>query len=133
MKIGNIAGRFKHVRIYVHMPGHSLRKIKNNFLVQYELRDVVFIQSARERVRHVNISISKTVVVNNRAQAKEKCNPDVWNQDKNILTWISKKFGCIPSYWKPFLTFENDLRECTSLTDYEKIHDYINVLILRKC
>ena len=111
------------IHIVFHYPGHLMRTLSTPSL------STSFLQY---RTRHVlDLKVYQTTLLRKRQDSNFPCNDRIHFYDRYLQEQISKRFGCVPPYWKNILNESVGHKLCSKPSTLVDVNSYIQNNIQR--
>ena len=107
-------GHWVSLEIFLHHPGQFLRVLDTPIYV------CPFFYFDWDKSA-LNFDISHVSILRKRFNANTPCDPDLQNDDLQIMIKSSEKVGCIPLFWKHIMKNKIKLETCTDPKSMEDI------------
>ena len=102
------------IKIFIHHPNQFLREFDTPIFVSY-LRHFDWEKPA------LNFKISQVSILRKRPDGNTPCDPNLQNDDLQLMIKVSKEVGCIPLYWKNIMPISLKIETCKTPEDMQKI------------
>ena len=75
----------------------------------------------------LTLDLNYISIMRTRTDAKEPCDADLHNDDKEWMQEVVKMVGCVPQYWKILYSVDqsNNLNECNETSQLKKVSKYL--------
>ena len=105
------------IQLFVHYPQQLVRKLNNP----------VFSSSFSDYRTNklLEVELSQETLLRKRPDSNVQCNENILDHDIYLQEEVSKKFGCIPPYWKKSRLINLELQNCGSQQTLNMIHNYL--------
>ena len=76
--------------------------------------EIAFDDVEQKRKIDVSMTISFMSMLKKRHDAVKKCNSSLLDDDFEFRTKVTEEIGCIPSYWRHLMKYNNSLETCST-------------------
>ena len=118
----------KYMAVYIHQPKQLIRS-SGSMGVGTPVMKMEQPYEFQKENDHISIVISSIRLIQKRHDARNPCNRDLDDDDTEWMKTVSKIVGCVPIYWKRFLStwmLGIKIGFCTKYSEYSTIQYYLD-------
>ena len=107
------------MKIYLHDPGQLIQNFNNDF-TEYDVKALDYSNSNNL----IAIRLQQVTRLHKRADAIEKCDASLKDEDYKFLDYVTDQTGCVPPFWKSTMA-NKSISLCSSQEQFRSIYEHV--------